>query len=723
MERVRAWAAALLLSCAAAPVWGQGIVEPVRPAPNVAITKLRSVVNVKVTGRVAEVEVEEWFRNDGGAFGEADYLYPIPAGAVFSGYSLFQGDTELTGETMDAGAARSIYEEIVRRRRDPALIELVGNGLLRARVFPFAAGETRRIRLRFTQLLERNGDAVAFRYAAGARNSGAAQRGRDGAPLTFTLIAGDREYCDAFSPTHSLDVSTQDGRLTVRPRMELSGEFAVFLSLAGRSVGLSLATHRPSASEDGYFMLTLSPADIAGARVPRDLTVVVDVSGSMSGEKLEQARGAVRQLLGTLGQQDRFRLVRFSSAVGVYRDGWTAATSEELRAARQWVDRLTAEGGTNIAGALTEAFLSSSPSSRLPVVVFMTDGQPTVDEQDPERIAAQASRDAGRTRVFAFGVGYDVNTYLLDALTAAARGSTQYVRPGEDVETAVGVLAAKVQHPVLTDIEIADAPVVLSEIYPSPLPDLYAGEDLVILGRYRAGRSGGSGPIAVRGKKLTEDGSGVERYSVHGVFPAHASGNDWLPRLWASRKLGFLAREIRLNGADPELVEELKNTALRYGLLSEYTAYLVQEPEDRRDVVAFSPAPMASAGAAAVERAEASRRAREAVTLADVASAQKMVVSESDGGAQTAAGRMFRRVGGEYQDQRHRADQRVVAVEPYSDAYFAVMRALPELREPFMRWTQVLVAGERVSVRVVSGGARTLTAAELNALVQAFRGR
>jgi len=270
----------------AGPLAAQGWIEPPPERwPGFGVVKVRTAVSVRVTGRVALVEVEEWFRNDGRGLGEGDYLYPLPGEAVFSNYSLFQGDQELRGETMDAGQARAIYEEIVRRKKDPALIELVGHGLIRARVFPINQGETRKITLRYTQVLERAGDALQFRYAAGGRYSGVIRREgatnpsrqTEPAPLSFTLTADSADqYRDPFSPTHQVQVTRDDGRLRVRPTSDLSGDFALFLPLARSLVGITVATHRPI-GEDGYFMFTLSPGRPDGSVLPRDITVVLDM--------------------------------------------------------------------------------------------------------------------------------------------------------------------------------------------------------------------------------------------------------------------------------------------------------------------------------------------------------------------------------------------------------------------------------------------------------------
>lgn len=742
-----ALAAALL---APAALHAQGWVE-LRPGTprGAAVVKLRTVVSVQVTDRVARVEVEEWFENRGGPFNEADYLYPLPGEAVFSDFSLFQGDEELRGETMDAERARAIYQEIVRSKRDPALIELAGHGLVRARVFPFAPGETRKITLRYTQLLDRAGDALQFRYVAGGRYQGVGhavgdvasgpRRGADPAPLVFTLHAEDgARFHDPFSPTHELRVRRDGGRMIVEPAGALAGDFALFLPLARGLVGTSLVTHRTD-GEDGYFMLTLSPAQVRGVTQPRDLTLVLDVSGSMSGSKIVQAQDALRQFLGTLGEQDRFRMIAFSNRVVAYRPDWTPAAPAEIEQASGWVDALHASGGTNISGALTEAFRLDSPEPRLPIVVFITDGQPSAGETDPERIAQMAEQVRGRARVFTFGVGYDVNTYLLDRLSAAGRGTTEYVAPGESVEAAVASLAHKIQHPVLTDLALARAPVRVTELYPQELPDLFAGEELVIFGRYEGVTTDRAGRVELVGRRNGQ----TERFGTDAHFATHEPGNEYVPRLWAARKLGALVQTIRLEGATPERVEEVRRLALRYGLLSEYTAHLVQEPElvaggtrrSRDDVriaptVAYAPQPSMAAGkqAVATSARDAKRmRARSSVELdrAEIAAIEVVQAGASENSAARAtplAGRFFAERDGVWTDVGHNASMKTVHIEPYGPAYFALLEAAPELRPYWSAFERSIVAGQDVAFKVAPGGAQSLSRAEVQRLVRAFRG-
>ncbi|HYL55623.1 MAG TPA: VIT domain-containing protein [Gemmatimonadales bacterium] len=701
---------------------GQGWIEPVRPLPmpRGAVTKIRSAVQVAVTGRVARVSVEEWFRNDGALLDEASYLYPLPGEATFSDFSLWQGDRELKGEPMDAGQARAIYEEIVRRKRDPALIELAGHGLVRARIFPIAAGETRKITLRYTQLLDRVGDAWRFRYVAGTGPGATAPRG-----VRIAVDSASR-IGDPYSPTHRVTSRRDADRLDVTLADSAArGDFELLLPIARGLVGMSLITNQP-VGEDGFFMLLLAPGRGTGAKpsVSRDLVAVVDVSGSMSGEKLDQARAALVQLLGGLRSGDRFRVISFGSGVRRFATGWTPAVPDSVRAAQDWVRRLDTDGGTNIAGALTEAFAEPPRDGALGVVVFLTDGMPTVGETDPEHIAEQAERGRGPFRVFAFGIGYDVNTYLLDRLTERARGVTEYIQPGGDIEQAVGALAAKIASPVLTDLAIRGDGVELYDLQPQGLPDLFGGDELVVFGRYR-GAGSGERSVTVTGRRNGHE----ERFTTTARFGDEQASLDYVQQLWAARKAGALSQEIRLHGANPEIVSELQRLALRYGILTEYTSYLVQEPgvvARVPDLLNARPAPAAQVGSEAVGRAKAEKRMAgslnlDAVVVTEAADSLAAVERGSVTRAQRVGGRMFTWRDSTWTDIAYGDSLRVVTVEPFSDAYFALLRALPELRGPAALGSSVLVAGRRVSLKIAAGGKTTWTDGELAAVVRDFR--
>jgi Ca-activated chloride channel homolog len=732
----------------------QGWIEPLpRPQPVAQqVERVRTTVVVRLDGRVARVAVEEWFRNAGPGLAEGDYHFPLPGEAVFSDLSLFQGEDELKGELMDARTARGIYEAIVRAHRDPALVELAGHGLLRARVFPIAPGESRRVVLRYTQVLARAGDALQFRFVAGSAPGRAPAPVRactppvpcppppgpslhpqaDGrAPVSLTFIADEGDAVgDPFSPTHELQISRDRNRLVARPAGDIRGSFDLFLPLVADEVGITLATHRVD-GEEGYFMLTLSPGRAAPTREPRDVAVAVDVSGSMAGEKMEQARQALHRLLGTLNAGDRFRLVAFSTRIEAYRPGWTSATRAAIEEASAWVDRLSASGGTHIAGGLDELFREPGGAGRLHLAVFITDGLPTVGETNPDRIAANAEATLGDARLFAFGVGYDLNTYLLERIAVAGRGTVDYVRPGEDVEAAVGALATRLSHPVLVDLRFGGAPVRLTQWQPARLPDLYAGQELVVFGRYEASRPT-RGELSLTGRR----GGREERFSATVEFPGHASANAYIPALWAARRLGELTRTMQIEGVTPERMAEARDLALRYGLLSDYTSYLVQEPATPVVLRGRALAPAAAAtfadslalrfepGQLAVETASEAGAQRRVQTMSQLAALQRpqSEALPAPGADRAVAGRRFRASADGWVDTDHATTARVVALEPFGPAWVAVLARVPELREIASAFESVTVAGARVSVRLAPGGTTRLGESEVQALVADFRG-
>src|SRR6266478_6186405 len=710
MRTSRVLGVAAVLCTISSALLAQGWIDPVRPTPqsNGRIERIRSTVQVSISGRVARVTVEEWFRNNGPVLDEGMYHFPLPGEAVFSSYSLWQGDQELRGEAMDATQARSIYETIVRQKRDPALIELAGEGLIRARVFPIAPGETRKITLKYTQLLDRAGDAWRFRYLG--------DRNRQTAPRSFRLeVDSAARFGEPYSPTHQVQVTRRDDRLevTLSEGSSAAGDFELLLPLARGLIGLSLVGHHP-VGEDGYFMLLLAPGAAAdAATLRRDVVAVIDVSGSMSGEKIQQANSALIQLLGTLREGDRFRLVAFSGGVRRYAQGWTGVTTDTRRDAEAWIRSLEAEGGTNIAAALAEAFAQTPAEQSLGVVVFLTDGQASTGEADPERIAASAEQDRGKFRVFSFGVGDDVNTYLLDRLTERARGTTEYIRAGENIERAVGTLAAKVASPVLTDVTItAGSGIELYDLQPGSLPDLFAGDEMVVLGRYR-GTGNGEWSVTVQGRR-----NGKQEEFRTTIGPRENDNAHYIEQLWAARKAGALSREIRLHGQTQELMNALKQLALRYGILTEYTSYLVQEPSvalrrqaEDRVMQAPAPAPADQAGAASVAKATRDRAMSQSLQLeAVVVTANGAALDEvrrarsGINPTQRVGGRLFIMRDSTWTDLGHGDSLRVVNIAPYSEAYFALLKALPDLREAAALEPAVLVAGRRASIKIEARG-------------------
>ncbi|HEX8851817.1 MAG TPA: VIT domain-containing protein, partial [Gemmatimonadaceae bacterium] len=537
---------------------------PIRPCPQpVSWGVERTASNVRVTlqDRVLHYEVDERFVNRGGGIAEADYVFPLPNDAAFQDLKLSIDGELVAGETMSADKARGIYEEIVRRQRDPALVEWMGQGMLRARIFPIRPGEEKRVVVRFDAIAKREGDALRIDYRRGAANAGVVPpvrilpvddaSSRDRESETFSLtVPDDGRYGEPYSPTHRLVRRSSSGRISVEAEGS-TREVTVLVPLRQSDEPAVTVLAHATSEDERFALITLTPPARRTARTPRDVTLVLDVSGSMSGRKLEQAKAAGRQVLGTLGEGDRFRLIDFSTDVRTFRDDFVAATPANLRAAQRYLDELEAEGSTNISGAIDAALEPETPAGRLPLVLFLTDGAPTVGETRPEAIAERAAKERGRARVFTFGVGADVNAALLERLALEAHGTASFVRPNEDVERAVGVVASRLTDPVVTDLRVRADGVKLDRVLPNGPIDLFAGQDLVLLARYQ-----GDGPATIR--FTGSSASGPVEWTQRVEMPERERGNAFVPRLWATQRVGWLAAEKRRGGGSREIDDEIR---------------------------------------------------------------------------------------------------------------------------------------------------------------------
>ncbi|MGH7653934.1 MAG: VIT domain-containing protein [Gemmatimonadaceae bacterium] len=728
--------ASAALACAAATLPAQGVAPVVRcpppcgpdricpmiacARPMVAqVVRTSSRVRADLDGRVVRYEVTETYTNRGTRVGEADYLLPLPKGAAFEDLALSINGEMVTGETMNADRARGVYEEIVRKLRDPALVEWMGHGLLRARIFPIQPGEEKRVVVRFSAIAEREGDALRLDWL-GDRRAGDV----DG-NSSFTLsYPDDGTLGDAYSPTHSLHADREQHRRIVHVD-DARGALTVLVPVRSRgTAAVSLLANAPN-GEDGFALITLSPPARPARATPRDIVLVIDVSGSMSGRKIEQARAAGRQLLQTLTPSDRFRLIDFSSDVRTFRDGWSTATAGNVRAAQDYLDALRANGGTNIQGALDEAFASDTPEGRLPLVLFLTDGAPTVGETRPDVIAQHAGDLRRQRRLFTFGIGADVNASLLEQLALQGRGTATFVRPEESVERAVGVVAERLTRPVATDVHIHADGVRLHGLEPEGALDLFAGQDLVVLARYTGAREGAT--LVIDG--TTSDGP--VRWTGRVSFPAHATSNAFVPRLWAAQRVGYLSAERRRNGGNPELDAELRDLGERYGIPTELTSYLVTEhgalsatggqPAPgvmgiRRQSVSSQPnAGAANAPAMQFEAAKVASEQRAATSLGDL---DKDALRDNNGSVRLAGNRTFTLQDSVWAEARPLDGIAVVKVKAFSPAYFALVQNLPELAPLFAVGERVRVIGRHTAIEVAPDGLSQLDAAALATVVK-----
>ncbi len=553
---------------------GKGLLIPVeKDLPPLAMLNHR--VHVAIEDQVATTKVEQTFRNHTSRDLEATYVFPVPRGASVKDFAMWVSGKRVKGELLQAEKAREIYTSIVRQTQDPGLLEYMGTDLLRLRVFPVPARGDQKIEVSYTSIAKKDHEIVEYTYPL--KTDGKATSTLEDFSMKLTLKS-QHPILNVFSPTHAVSVSRKNDREAAiefeKNQALLDKDFQLFYTTSGKDVGLTALMHRPISTEDGYFMLLISPRpELASSQqAPRDLVFVLDTSGSMLQEgKLEQAKKALKHCLDGLSDKDRFALINFSTTVNRYRSNLTPVDKEQIDAAKKWVDRLESTGGTAINDALLNALdLQSKDEGRTFTVVFFTDGKPTIGETNGDKILANVGKkNTANTRIFTFGVGNDMNATLLDQLAEQTRAVSTFVRPQEDMEAKVSSFFGKISHPVLTNLKLAArSGVSMAEIYPPQLPDLFHGGQVIVLGRYH-----GTGHAAVT---LTGNvGTDARDYTYELDFAAKAEDKSFVEDLWARRKVGYLLEQIRINGEKKELTDEVTALAKKYGIATPYTSYLI----------------------------------------------------------------------------------------------------------------------------------------------------
>ncbi|MBN2113290.1 MAG: VWA domain-containing protein [Acidimicrobiia bacterium] len=664
------------------------------PSPEVVIEDYR--VETLIEAQVATTIVTQVFANRGGWDGEAIFLFPLPPGASLTELALWIDGEPVPGQVLPATEAREKYEEIVRFLRDPALLEFADQGLVRLSVFPIPAGGERTVRLEYTEVLAADQGLVRYRHPLSREAEGLATVEHVSARVE---IRSPQELKAVYSPTHAVSIDRPDAHSAVvgyESDGESAADFVLYYSTGDGLVGLNLLTFREP-GEDGFFLLLASPGLAADPDevVAKDVTLVLDHSGSMEGEKFEQAMAAARFVLEHLNEGDRFSLIVFSTGVDAYAPQprpWSEAPE-----ATRWLDRFAAEGSTDIDRALRAAF-AQADVERPTYVLFLTDGLPTEGViETPEILRRAAGAAPENVSLFAFGVGYDVDTLLLDSLAEAHHGSTTYVVPGESVDEAVTGLYARVSTPVLTDLEVELDGASAFDLYPDPLPDLFSGGQLVLAGRYRE-----PGTFTVT---LTGEVQGESRtFTYEGQSFTASGGPSSLPRIWATRKVGHLLKQVRLQGPNDELIDQIVRLSIRHGIVTPYTSYLVAEEapfgEERLREISQEAAEYAATtiapttGQAAVGQADTEGGLAASDVAASLGAEYVDVVARS-------AGKVLRLSGGIWTDTRYDPGLATVRVPFLSADYFALAAVHPDLAAALALGERVIVMWEGVAYEVV----------------------
>jgi Ca-activated chloride channel family protein len=679
-----------------APPCDFGCPEPVPAGDRLDIRSRH--VDVTIADQVAATRIDQVFHNPNDWTAEAVSFFPIPGGATIEAFAMEVDGEPVEAEILSAEEARRIYVDIVRERRDPALLEYAGRGAIRASVFPIPPGEDRTIAIEYREILPVEGGLVRYTCPLGTERFSATPVEEASVHVEVESNAPIRAI---YSPTHDIAVDREgDRRFSAGwEASDLTPEtdFELLYGVSDQAIGVNLISHRDPESGEGTFLLLAAPGIAADQpTVAKDIIVVLDTSGSMEGDKIAQARDAAGYILDNLNAEDRFAIVEFSTGVRQYDDEPRPASDAEDAIA--WVRRLEATGGTDINPALLEA-MQIADAERPTYIIFLTDGLPTEGETDVSAILANIREAApDNVRLFAFGVGYDVDTVLLDTLARDHHGSSAYVEPGERIDETVSAFYARVSTPLLTNVELVVNGPTIEEVYPRPLPDIFAGSQLIVTGRYR---EGDTATIRLTGEVDGERQS----YTYDDIRFRESGGDDSLPRLWATRKIGYLLTEIRLRGENPELVDAIVDLSIRYGIVTPYTSYLITEDdilteEGRADAareVADAAAPLES-GEAAVGQSQA------VATMAESDTAAPVSVESAEGNALRVVGsRAFVRQGGVWIQTMFDPSRMVtVKVQFAGDDYFALLDRYPDLAGAFALGDRVIVFSHGVAFEVTT---------------------
>ncbi|NUN16196.1 MAG: VWA domain-containing protein [Myxococcales bacterium] len=731
-----------------------------RNLPPLAISYHR--IEVSIDNGTATTKVDQAFRNHTSQVLEATYVFPVPDGASVDDFALYINGKRVEGKVLEKNQARGIYEEIVRRMADPGLLEWMGHNLFQARVYPVPAGGEQKVEIAFSQVLPFDGGVYKYTYPLKGAHGPSPTTLQD---LTLTAkVRSKIPIRSLYSPSHDIYVRRKtDDVATVgfeKDKARLDQDFVLYYSVSQKDIGLNLLTYRPS-DEPGYFLLMMSPKSSYAEDeiLEKSVTFVIDTSGSMQGTKMQNAKEALKHCLTRLGPRDSFNIIRFSSDVESWANEFKAVTTDSVNDGVRFVDSMEAAGGTAIHEALLLAMGGRTRKTHL--VVFITDGRPTVGETALESILRDVNAaNETRARVFVFGVGDDLNAHLLDRIAEENGGTSAYVRGDSDMETTIASFFEKVSYPVLVDPKVDIIGGKTYGILPKRLPDLFRGSQVILTGRYRD-----AGDILVRLHGEVEQRS--MNFDFEGTLPKESGEHGFIARLWATRQVGYLLDEIRLRGESKELRDEIIQLGTRFGIVTPYTSYLVTEPnspmappnprpiilgsqrpapEDiRRQLEAQGGAGMGTGGPAGAPKTDTGARgwemdneapaAQSRITSADelkaaegsvaVESAKKIVRMKSversredkDVPIRHVKGKTLKWNGKEWVDETYKSGMKTIEVRYMSEAYFDIAQQIPELAELMAVGTDVVIVRKNTALMVrAAAGKDRISTQELDSL-------
>lgn len=566
----------LFLFCMIISIYPDGMIVIDNPRNPFLLEVKYHHVDVVINEQLAATNIDQVFYNPTKNQLEGYYIFPIPNNAVIKKMSIYINGKETNAELLDKEKAQKIYEDIVRKQLDPALLEYIGNGLYKVRVFPIEPNSEKRIKISYSELLSKDNGTIEYLYPLNTEKFSSKLLKSVSVNVN---IQAENEVKNVFCTSHNTDIVYKNKNNVIvsyeEENVKPDKDFRLYFNNTNEEIGISLLTYKET-GEDGFFYLDINPGfqDLKSQIVEKDVTFVLDTSGSMKGKNLDQAKKALIFCIEHLSEKDRFEIIRFSTEAENLFNKLNEANKKNITEAKDFIKSFDAIGGTNIEEALKKALSEKNNNTRPHFIIFITDGKPTIGQTEEDELLDMVKKlNNDRLRIFTFGIGYEINTHLLDKITQVTQSFRSYITPDENIEMKISSFFMKIQYPVLTDIKLKiNGKVKLIKQYPFEIPDLFKGSSINVIGKYN-----GNGETTLVLEGIINEKKVSFTYKIN--FPEKNLKNEEISALWASRRIGYLLDQIRLNGEAKEIIEEIAILAKKYGIITPYTSFLIVEDE------------------------------------------------------------------------------------------------------------------------------------------------
>jgi Ca-activated chloride channel family protein len=534
--------------------------------------KSLSIETVIING-VAQTTIKQVFHNPTKIRLQGYFLFPVPENSILRDFQMDINGKLTKAELLDAADARKLYEDIVRKTLDPALLEYANTDLFKMRVFPIEPDSDKTIIIKYNTLLTKDNLLSTYTLPLNTQKF-SAQALND---ITIHIkINGQNKIASVYSPTHQIEAIQKDEKTFEvgfeAKQIKPDADFKLYIQDAANEVNLSALAYK-GADVNGFAMFSISPNFYVQKTEAKDYTFVVDVSGSMREGKIEQAIKAISYCVKNLDADDNFQIIRFSTTAEKFFPEMQKANKQNKEIALSKIAAWEAIGGTNMEAAFKLAFEEKPNKARKQVIVFLTDGKPTIGEIDEKKLLDLiAANNSEKLRIFTFGIGNDLNTHLLDKISAMTNAYRSYITEEEKIDDRIQSFFDKVRRPAISNLVLSfSGDVSVTDQMPNTLPDLFYGQNLVIVAKVD---KEGKVNIGLKGDVNQKEVSLTKTLEIKFV-----PENEFIPFIWATRQVGALLDQIRLSGETKDLKDEIVHLAKKYGIITPYTSYLILEDE------------------------------------------------------------------------------------------------------------------------------------------------